>query len=97
MGGAFKNCKQLKTVIFPEAFGYIERDSFYGCTAIENLYLPAGVIVGARAFQGVTSKIYVGDTQEIVAELWASDWNAYGTTELEYSASRPTVSGTDEE
>lgn len=55
-GGHFKDCKNLKEVIFEEKEGRfnVPTSAFSGCTALEKVILPSGtkgIIIGDRAFK----------------------------------------------
>ena len=49
--GAFKNCKELTTVVIPESVTAIFNSAFEGCTNLTSVMIPYGVSsIGSEAF-----------------------------------------------
>ena len=68
---AFKNCKQLQTVVIPGSAKVIGSKAFYNCSALTNVTIQNGVeSIGASAFQNCTSlaKIVFPDSMTTVQE-----------------------------
>jgi hypothetical protein len=86
----------LKTVVFPDTFEYIEVNTFRGCTALENVFLPSSVTVGRGAFYGMKGTLHVAVSKKLVRELWDANWKQGFQGEIVYNATRPTT-GSDEE
>ena len=40
---AFKDCKELKSVVIPQWVRMIEKEAFYGCRNLESVVLPEGL------------------------------------------------------
>ena len=50
-GRAFKECKAIRTVIFPKTLKKIGKEAFYECTYLESVTIPEGVTeIGDEAF-----------------------------------------------
>lgn len=53
---AFRNCENLKQVIFHSRVTTIERDAFYNCSALSSINLPNSIQrIGANAFSNCTN------------------------------------------
>lgn len=66
--GAFKNCRKLETVIFPDTLTSITANTFEGCTNLKTVTIPDSVkIIGESAFKnsGITSLIIPKNVTEI--------------------------------
>ncbi len=50
--GAFKNCVNIKNLIFEEGIETIEENAFFGCTGLESVVFPSTLIkIGNNAFE----------------------------------------------
>lgn len=70
--GAFENCASLKNVTFSNALETIAYDSFFSCSALESVDLPASLLqLGARAFANCNSLgrlAFYGASSRIVSQ-----------------------------
>ncbi|MBR4751866.1 MAG: leucine-rich repeat protein [Thermoguttaceae bacterium] len=56
IGGAFRHCSSLKTLVIPASVTNIGGYAFYGCSSLETLVIPSGVTrIGNNAFDGCSS------------------------------------------
>lgn len=92
-GYMFANCTALHTVNIPATMEYIDTNAFSGCTAIENLVLPSGITIGASAFSGVSSTVYVESTELEVNDLWNASWKSGITGQIVYGYQKPQDGG----
>ena len=65
----FKNDTNLLSVVLPETLNTIGSQSFYGCVALNELYIPAVENVGTSAFSGCSAlnNVYLPDTLFVVS------------------------------
>ena len=62
----FKDCRNLKTVEFPDTIKIIEAQAFYNCESLENLALPGSVnSIGSMAFVGCSSLVSITIPAEV--------------------------------
>ena len=65
---AFKNCKQLKSIVLPNTITLIRESAFYNCAALEEIIIPESVqTLGASAFEScdkLSSVVFEGTLAE---------------------------------
>ena len=57
---SFRNCENLRQIIWSDGIRYIEKGAFSNCTGLKSIHIPESVvIIGSYAFQGCTNLQYI--------------------------------------
>ncbi|GEM_PF-5086790 len=87
--GAFEGCDKLASIAIPDGVRYIGEGSFADCTELTEVYIPASVNVGWKAFVGCTNLKDIYCEVESKPEGWDDGWNENATVHWGYKKSVP--------